>query len=473
MTIIGYAVILSYVFFLIFAVGPAVKKRTNQETSRKIIHTALFMVWVFIDIFFRLTVHQIIVPVVFLILNALSYKFDLYKSVERQENNHMGTIFFAIAILVVMTIAYFQPDFYLPSGVAAFCLTLGDGMAALVGYNTQSPLLRAHKSVNGFLACALSSALALVFFRLVWWPDLPWADIALLAVFCAVMELTEKGWDNFTVTWGVFGMSYLMRRLPDADLRVALIYALAVFLIVCFSRAIDYPGSLLAMVIVFCFRFFGGISGIVFLLGTYFTIFGINKIAKAGKGKADRPKAERGWRQILINGGLGTLFMILYGTTKQDWCRALSLVSVAGCFIDSISSDIGSLSPRLPYDFLRGAHVPAGLSGGVTALGTLSALAFSLLIGLYAHLCVPFSLVVSALIAGFSFLQTILDTVMGSLLQVKYQCGGCGALTERKEHCRAETVYFSGVRWIDNNVVNLFSSMLVTAAAGGVLRLVL
>ena len=89
----------------------------------------LFMVWVFIDVFFANTIHQIIIPVSFLIINTLSYKYKIYKSVERENGNHYGTIYFAMAITIVMTVAYFKREMYLESGVAAFCLTLGDGAA--------------------------------------------------------------------------------------------------------------------------------------------------------------------------------------------------------------------------------------------------------------------------------------------------------------------------------------------------------
>lgn len=54
MIFLGYAVTLGYVFFLIFALGPLVQRHTNTETSRKLIHTGLFLVWVLIDVFSRI-----------------------------------------------------------------------------------------------------------------------------------------------------------------------------------------------------------------------------------------------------------------------------------------------------------------------------------------------------------------------------------------------------------------------------------
>ena len=60
----GYLIIFSYIFLLIFLIGPFIKKFTNIETSRKIIHIFLFAVWIFIDIFMKNTIHQIIIPII-------------------------------------------------------------------------------------------------------------------------------------------------------------------------------------------------------------------------------------------------------------------------------------------------------------------------------------------------------------------------------------------------------------------------
>ena len=84
MILVGYLTIFAYIFSLIFIIGPLVKKVSNLETSRKIIHILLFMVWIFLDIFMKNTYHQVIVPIIFLILNTLSYKFNIYKIVERE-----------------------------------------------------------------------------------------------------------------------------------------------------------------------------------------------------------------------------------------------------------------------------------------------------------------------------------------------------------------------------------------------------
>lgn len=474
MIILGYVTILAYVFALIFLLGPLVGKVSNGETSRKVIHTMLFMVWVFIDIFFRDTIHQIIIPVIFFGLNSLSYKFKIYKSVEREDNNHLGTIYFAIAITVVMTLAYFFPVLYYPSGVAAFCLTFGDGFAALVGYNFPSRKLRGGKSILGFFSCFAASALCLTAFKYIYWPQLTFPAIVILAGIAAIAELVGNGLDNFTVTFATFALSYLLTAFGSPAMYWGLGLAVAIFLIVYLSGAITYYGSLLAMVMVFCFTFFGGTDGITFLLLNYFAIFAIGLVRKKrGAKKDDGEKHSRGFLQILINGGLGTLFVVLYGLFRQDWLLVVAMVSIGGNFIDSVSSDVGTLSKDNPYDPLRREYVEPGLSGGMTKLGTGAALVFSLLIGIYVSLSLGRSLWPGCLAAGIVFLQSLLDTVLGSALQVKYRCPVCGVVTERQTHCGAPTEYHRGLRWLDNNAVNLISSVLITALAAAMMGVLL
>lgn len=474
MIILGYTAILAYVFFLIFLLGPLVEKAANGETSRKIIHTMLFMVWVFIDIFFRDSIHQIIIPIIFLILNSLSYKFKIYKSVEREENNHLGTIYFAIAITVVMTLAYFFPVLYYPSGVAAFCLTFGDGFAALIGYNFPSRKLRGGKSILGFAACFAACALCLVAFRLIYWPDLTFAAILILAALAAISELVGSGLDNFTVTFVTFAFSHLLARNNASGLYAGLGIAAAIFCIVYLSNSITYYGALLAMVMVFCFTLFGGAPGITFLLLNYFSIFAIGLLRRKLAAK-DGPKEKhsRDFLQILINGGLGTLFVVLAGIYDSIPLLIVSMVSIGGNFIDSVSSDVGTLAKATPFDPLQRRYVPRGLSGGMTVLGTLAALSFSLLIGLYVVLGLGQAVLVGLLVCCLVFLQSLVDTMMGSALQVKYRCPVCGAITEQTTHCDVPTEYHRGLKWMSNNCVNALSSTLITALAAVLIGVIL
>ena len=46
-------------------------------------------------------------------------------------------------------------------------------------------------------------------------------------------------------------------------------------------------------------------------------------------------------------------------------------------------------------------------------------------------------------------------------IRVKYIYIFCKKITEKKMHCKEKTKYERGIKWIDNNVVNLLSNLSV------------
>ena len=88
----GYILVFSYILLISYGLGPVVRRLTNGETSRKCIHILLFFVWVLMDRYHKGTVHQVLLPTMFIGLNLLSHRFGLCKSIERTEGNHFGTV---------------------------------------------------------------------------------------------------------------------------------------------------------------------------------------------------------------------------------------------------------------------------------------------------------------------------------------------------------------------------------------------
>lgn len=461
MVFIGYTSIFLYAFFLIFVLGDFLQKKINLETSRKIIHILLFGVWVLIDLFLKNSIHQIIVPVIFLILNALSYKYKFYKGIERTEGNHLGTVYFAIAITVILTTVYFIPELYYYAGISIVCLTIGDGFAALIGYNVKSSKILKNKSVAGFIACFLTIVIGLLIFKFIYFPELSLFTIFVISIVSAILELVDYGLDNFSITFGSFALCVFMETNIDEWIILSLVCSIIVFLIVFLSKAIDYYGSLLSMVIVFLFFYVGGVTGGIFLLLSYFAIFLIELFKKITCHKKTKSGKGRNILQIIINGGLGTVAIVLYGITDIKDFFVLSMIAIGGNFVDSVSSEVGALSKKNPYDFWAHKHVTPGLSGGVTVLGTVSALVASILIGLYGYFTKSVDNTCALLIIAMVFFQSILDSMLGSKLQVKYYCNLCGSITEEKLHCGNSTEYYCGCKRIDNNCVNLISSILI------------
>lgn len=468
--LIGYASIFAYIFIMIFGVGKLIQKRFDTETSRKIIHISLFMVWVFIDLFLKNSIHQIIIPICFLILNAISFKSKMFKSIERESGNHLGTIYFAIAITAIMTLAYFKPVLFPYTGVAVFALTFGDGFAALVGHHTKSKKIYRSKSILGFVACFVATFISVLAFKYIYSLQISILNVFVLALICAILELVCFGLDNFFITFGILLASYYLSVSGSAWFYGSVYIAVAIFVIVFFSGAIDYFGSLASMVIVFCFSFFGGYLPLAFLLITYFIIFAIGIVSRLIK-KEKKERKPRGLVQILVNGGIGTILLLLSYHFNSLQFQVGALIVIAGCFVDSVSSDVGTLSRKRPYDPIRKARVEPGTSGGMTVLGTFSAVVASFLCALLICWVCNLKWFSILIFAPLIFLQTIIDTILGSTVQAKYVCDKCGKKIEKPTHCGRSAIYKSGVKFINNDMVNLISSLILTLFAMGLLMM--
>ena len=457
----GYVLIILYILFLIFVVGNKIKNFFNVETSRKIIHVGLFFVWILIDIFLKNTIHQVIIPIIFIIVNFFSYKFKLFKSIERVEDNSLGTIYFAISITIIMLIAFIFPQTYYCSGIATFCLTFGDGFAALIGKNVKSKLLRNKKSLIGFISCFLFSTISICFFRYFYNLGLSILELVVIGLIVAIFELVDRGLDNFFIVAVSFFLSFVFLNYGLSNFVYSILLSEIIFLIVFLGKGLDYYGSIIAMVMCNLYMYFGGVLGVSILLGEYFFIFFISILKKIFIRNKKRDK-ERNYLQVLINGGLGSVFILLYGIFKVKILFIISIISLSGCFIDSVSSDIGTLSKNEPYDFIKRKRVGRGISGGISFLGTTVALICSFAISfiIYEYLDLPnyYILLVTVLI----FFQTIIDTILGSLFQGKFKCVKCKSIIEKKIHCDKNALLIDGFSWVNNNVVNAISSIVTT-----------
>jgi len=126
---------------------------------------------------------------------------------------------------------------------------------------------------------------------------------------------------------------------------------------------------------------------------------------------------------------------------------------------DSIASDVGILSKGEPRDICTGKVVPRGISGGISALGSLASGGACLGLGLVTGLVLRLSWLQTAVVIWVPYCGMLLDSVIGSRIQVKYRCRICGALTEKTIHCDTPTVVCGGIRSIRNSTVNFLCTV--------------
>ena len=208
---IGYLVCYAYLFAVIFGVGLFQKIiGFSIETSRKIIHTLTVFTWVFLYYFFWDSWQIVIVPISFIIINALSYRFKLFKMIERtsDEGNHKGTIYFSIGITALMICALIWPKTIMATGIATFALCFGDGPAALFGTLAKKKIYLINgKTLQGTASCFLGALIGIYIFTLVMSYQIPIWVALILSVATAILELVGKGLDNFSILFGTYLIS--------------------------------------------------------------------------------------------------------------------------------------------------------------------------------------------------------------------------------------------------------------------------
>lgn len=181
---------------------------------------------------------------------------------------------------------------------------------------------------------------------------------------------------------------------------------------------------------------------------------------------------QRDLGQVLANGGLGTILAIGYANQPDALLLAAFVGVIATVNADTWATEVGILSRVPPRLITTGEVMTPGASGGVTRLGIWASVAGALLIGTVAT---ALSQIVSLLrgtgwslqaaslplvaVAG-GLAGSLFDSLLGATVQGIYYCERCAKETESPmHHCGQATRPLRGLGWLNNDLVNFFSSL--------------
>jgi phytol kinase len=163
------ALIISYVYvFAMIGVGEGLRKWPGQakpgtystEFTRKLIHISVGM-WAFGSVLlFENWYFAIVPPLSFVVLNYVSYRLELFRSVETGEKGNLGTVYFPISFAIILCLFWNRPSLLVASLMP---MTWGDALAAILGrrYGQRKyTVLGSTRSVEGSLAMFLFSWLS-------------------------------------------------------------------------------------------------------------------------------------------------------------------------------------------------------------------------------------------------------------------------------------------------------------------------
>ena len=169
--------------------------------------------------------------------------------------------------------------------------------------------------------------------------------------------------------------------------------------------------------------------------------------------------SERDWMQVVANGGPYAVIALASVIWPSNGWMLAGAGAIAASTADTWATEIGTLSRSSARSIVTWRKVPPGTSGGITLAGTLASIAGGLFIGLFVHAVGwPFAALWAAFTAGFA--GSMFDSLLGAGLQARRWCMTCERGTERGVHtCGSTTVARGGVAWLDNDMVNVLSSI--------------
>jgi len=222
-------------------------------------------------------------------------------------------------------------------------------------------------------------------------------------------------------------------------------------------------------VVIACGWVWGAVLVAYFVASSLVTRLGAAR--KAARTESVLPDSGgRSARQVAANGGVYTSLLVLSALTGDPRLPVAALGAIAAAAADTWATEIGTLWGGTPRMILTGRVMAPGASGGVTLAGTAASIGVAALVAVGAMWVVPSSAVaptgaaLAVLVGGIG--GSIADSVLGATLQSKRWCEQCRTWTERRVHtCLYRTQHASGLRWMNNDMVNLLATVAGAALA--------
>lgn len=209
---IGYLLTFTYIF-LVIGISAILKEKNiiNEEDSRKIVHIFVSLSFIIMYIYLKDTIHFIIPPLIFILLNYLSYKKNIFTAMERKQDNTLGTVYYAFSLFIMALLSLICKNYIYSYAIGIFCMAFADGLAPIISSKIKSKKLYRKKTVSGTLTVFIMTLLIVVIINKVFLLNYDVYKIILVSFVSAILELfSRRGLDNLTLPLGLSLLSYLI-----------------------------------------------------------------------------------------------------------------------------------------------------------------------------------------------------------------------------------------------------------------------
>ena len=220
------------------------------------------------------------------------------------------------------------------------------------------------------------------------------------------------------------------------------------------KKKITVPGIIAAWIMGIIITYAGGIYSFIALALTFILTILTDKLKKKNRDE------KRTIYQMFSNILTATCALIIYYFKQNEIFIVMYFAVIGGSLADTLASSIGSLSKGININPLTFKRMNKGESGAVSSLGMSASFLGGFIIGGIYYLSGGY-IVNYLIIILMSALGSYVDSVMGAYLQGKFKCSKCKEIVETKFHCNKKTKLVKGLSFMNNDMVNLLSNIIV------------
>lgn len=210
-------ILISFIFvFAVIGMSTVLSNKglLDNEGSRKFIHVSVSNWWIIAMLTFKDPLWASFVPLMFVFINYLSYRKNIFKAMERDgSSKDLGTVYYAISLLILAYLTFTYKVPYI-GGVGILVMGYGDGFAAIVGQRYgKHPLTKfgLNKSLEGSLMVLVFGCLISGIFFSLYSPSNLILKSVLVGISALIIEvLSPNGFDNLTLPLFVSALSMVL-----------------------------------------------------------------------------------------------------------------------------------------------------------------------------------------------------------------------------------------------------------------------
>lgn len=238
------------------------------------------------------------------------------------------------------------------------------------------------------------------------------------------------------------------------------------------KELLSLSGLIAAIIVGTIIFIYGGVISFSLMMAFFISSSIFSKLFKDKKKNLEiiQEKGDnRDYMQVIANGGVAAVMLILFAITGDFNFFLASSVSFAVSNSDTWASELGVVSKKKPFSIATFKPVEIGISGGITLLGIIAAAAGAIFIGGAYCIMVTivrgidfYAIIVFFIISIFGFIGSLIDSFLGATIQGQYYDEVGKYYTEKKVGPNGKNKLVKGISFVNNDVVNILSNVIAS-----------